>query len=194
MRRTFEKIDVASLELKDQVVAINRVTKVVKGGKNLSFSALVVVGDGSGHVGYGMGKAREVSSAIKKGIEAAKKNLVRVPITDKGSTIPHAVLGRFGSGSVLLKPASEGTGVIAGGAVRAVITAAGIQNVLTKSLGSTTAHNVVKATVDALERLRRPERVARLRGKPVEDVLYDDKPKPEGSAAAAAAKPAEAGA
>ena len=146
-------------------------TKVVKGGKNLSFSALVVVGDGAGHVGYGMGKAREVSSAIKKGVEAAKKNIVRVPITDKGSTIPHTVTGRYGSGSVLLKPASEGTGVIAGGAVRAVITAAGIQNILTKSLGSTTAHNVVKATVDALTRLKQPERVARLRGKAVADIM-----------------------
>ncbi len=165
-----EKIDVGSLELKDQVVSINRVTKVVKGGKNLSFSALVVVGDGNGHVGYGMGKAREVSSAIKKGVEAAKKNVVKVPITEKGSTIPHTVTGHFGSGAVLLKPASEGTGVIAGGAVRAVITAAGIQNILTKSLGSTTAHNVVKATVDALTRLKQPERVARLRGKSVSEV------------------------
>ena len=170
----FEKIDIGSLELKDQVVSINRVTKVVKGGKNLSFSALVVVGDSSGHVGYGMGKAREVSSAIKKGVEAAKKNIVRVPITDKGSTIPHTVTGRYGSGAVLLKPASEGTGVIAGGAVRAVITAAGIQNILTKSLGSTTAHNVVKATVDALLRLKRPERVARLRGKDVADIVPAD--------------------
>ena len=170
MRATFQKIDVASLELKDQVVAINRVTKVVKGGKNLSFSALVVVGDGKGHVGYGMGKAREVSSAIKKGIEAAKKNVIRVPVTEQGATIPHTVSGRFGSGHVLLKPASEGTGVIAGGPVRAVITAAGIQNILTKSLGSTTAHNVVKATVDALQRLRQPERVARLRGKTVAEV------------------------
>jgi small subunit ribosomal protein S5 len=169
-----EKIDVAGLELKDQVVSINRVTKVVKGGKNLSFSALVVVGDGAGHVGYGMGKAREVSSAIKKGVEAAKKNIVRVPITEKGSSIPHTVTGYFGSGAVLLKPASEGTGVIAGGAVRAVITAAGIQNILTKSLGSTTAHNVVKATVDALLRLKRPERVARLRGKPVGDIVAPD--------------------
>jgi small subunit ribosomal protein S5 len=171
MKIVTEKIDVGALELKDQVVAINRVTKVVKGGKNLSFSALVVVGDGSGHVGYGMGKAREVSSAIKKGVEAAKKNIVRVPITEKGSTIPHTVTGRFGSGAVLLKPASEGTGVIAGGAVRAVITAAGIQNILTKSLGSTTAHNVVKATVDALLRLKQPERVARLRGKELADIL-----------------------
>jgi len=174
MNRHFDKIDVGSLELKDQVVSINRVTKVVKGGKNLSFSALVVVGDSAGHVGYGMGKAREVSSAIKKGVEAAKKNIVRVPIS-KGSTIPHTVTGRYGSGSVLLKPASEGTGVIAGGAVRAVITAAGIQNILTKSLGSTTAHNVVKATVDALTRLKQPERVALLRGKQVSDIISDTK-------------------
>ena len=171
MKTYAEKIDVQSLELKDQVVSINRVTKVVKGGKNLSFSALVVVGDGKGHVGYGMGKAREVSSAIKKGVEAAKKNVVRVPITEKGATVPHTVTGHFGSGTVLLKPASEGTGVIAGGPVRAVITAAGIQNILTKSLGSTTAHNVVKATVDALLRLKEPERVARLRGKTVADIL-----------------------
>jgi small subunit ribosomal protein S5 len=171
MKHVSEKLDIASLELKDQVVSINRVTKVVKGGKNLSFSALVVIGDGAGHVGYGMGKAREVSSAIKKGIEAAKKNVFRVPITEKGATIPHAVTGRFGSGSVLLKPASEGTGVIAGGAVRAVITAAGIQNILTKSLGSTTAHNVVKATMDALLRVKQPERVARLRGKSVAEII-----------------------
>jgi small subunit ribosomal protein S5 len=166
-----EKIDVSSLELKDQVVSINRVTKVVKGGKNLSFSALVVVGDGNGHLGYGMGKAREVSSAIKKGVEAAKKNVIRIPLSEKGATIPHAVTGRFGSGMVMLKPASEGTGVIAGGAVRAVITAAGIQNILTKSLGSTTAHNVVKATIDALLRLKAPHMVARLRGRTVEEIL-----------------------
>ena len=183
MKQHIEKIDVGSLELKDQVVSINRVTKVVKGGKNLSFSALVVVGDGGGYVGYGMGKAREVSSAIKKGVEAAKKNIVRVPITEKGSTIPHAVTGRFGSGSVLLKPASEGTGVIAGGAVRAVITAAGIQNILTKSLGSTTAHNVVKATVDALLRLKRPERVARLRGKELADIVPAERKRAEPAAA-----------
>jgi len=185
MRFIADKIDVGSLELKDQVVSINRVTKVVKGGKNLSFSALVVVGDGAGHVGYGMGKAREVASAIKKGVEAAKKNVVRVPITEKGFTIPHTVTGQFGSGRVLLKPASEGTGVIAGGAVRAVITAAGIQNILTKSLGSTTAHNVVKATVDALLRLKAPQRVARLRGRPVEEILGIE-PKAEKAAVAVA--------
>lgn len=185
MRKTHEKVDVASLELKDQVVQINRVTKVVKGGKNLSFSAMVVVGDGHGHVGYGMGKAREVSSAIKKGIEAAKKNVFKVPVTEKGATIPHQVVGNFGSGSVLLKPASEGTGVIAGGAVRAVIEAAGIQNILTKSLGSTTPHNVVKATVDALLRLKQPERVARLRGKSVAEVLgLEEQPKPQAPAQA----------
>jgi small subunit ribosomal protein S5 len=171
MKFNLEKIDVASLELKDQVVSINRVTKVVKGGKNLSFSALVVVGDGQGHVGYGMGKAREVSSAIKKGIEAAKKNVARVPMTEKGRTIPHTTIGYFGAARVLLKPASEGTGVIAGGAVRAVITAAGIQNILTKSLGTTTAHNVVKATMDALLRLTEPARVARLRGKELHEIV-----------------------
>jgi small subunit ribosomal protein S5 len=194
MRSFTEKIDPQGLELKDQVVSINRVTKVVKGGKNLSFTALVVVGDSHGHVGYGMGKAREVSSAIKKGVEAAKKNLVRVPITEKGATIPHTVTGTFGSGCVLLKPASEGTGVIAGGPVRAVITAAGIQNVLTKSLGSTTAHNVVKATVDALLRLKRPERVARLRGKSVAEITgVEERPaEPAAAAIAPATPPAEA--
>jgi len=189
MKGSMEKIDVQSLDLKDQVVSINRVTKVVKGGKNLSFSALVVVGDSHGYVGYGMGKAREVSSAIKKGVEAAKKNIVKVPITEKGFTIPHAVTGHYGSGSVLLKPASEGTGVIAGGPVRAVITAAGIQNILTKSLGSTTAHNVVKATIDALLRLKEPSRVARLRGKTVTEILGIEEPKAEAPAAPAAAVP-----
>src|SRR5512142_1014628 len=184
------RIDPNTLNLKDQVVSINRVTKVVKGGKNLSFSALVVVGDGGGHVGYGMGKAREASSALKKGIEAAKKNVVKVPITEKGATIPHAVTGQFGSGSVLLKPASEGTGVIAGGAVRAVITAAGIQNILTKSLGSTTAHNVVKATVDALLRLKAPQRVAKLRGQTVEEILGTEQ-KPAAAAVVAAVAPGE---
>jgi small subunit ribosomal protein S5 len=187
MRASFEKIDVSSLELKDQVVSINRVTKVVKGGKNLSFTALVVVGDGAGHVGFGMGKAREVASAIKKGVEAAKKGVVKIAMTEKGATIPHAITGRFGSGVVMLKPASEGTGVIAGGAVRAVITAAGIQNILTKSLGSTTAHNVVKATMDGLIRLKAPHKVARLRGRTLEEIVGE----PEAAPARAAAAPAE---
>jgi len=167
MRKGIEKIDIQSLDLKDQVVGINRVTKVVKGGKNMSFAALVVVGDGAGHVGWGTGKAREVPSAIKKGIEAAKKNVIRVAITKEGSTIPHTVTGRFGSGAVLLKPASQGTGVIAGGAVRAVISAVGVHNILTKSLGSSTPHNVVKATIDALQQLKDPHAVARLRGRDV---------------------------
>jgi small subunit ribosomal protein S5 len=191
MRFASEKIDVSSLELKDQVVSINRVTKVVKGGKNLSFTALVVVGDGGGHVGYGMGKAREVSSAIKKGVEAAKKAVVRIPLTEKGATIPHAITGQFGSGMVMLKPASEGTGVIAGGAVRAVITAAGIQNILTKSLGSTTAHNVVKATMDALLRLKAPQKVARLRGRAVEEILGTPPAEAPAAAPAPPTTPAE---
>jgi len=191
MRPVFEKIDVSSLELKDQVVSINRVTKVVKGGKNLSFTALVVIGDGAGHVGYGMGKAREVASAIKKGVEAAKKGIVRVPLTEKGATIAHSITGRFGSGVVMLKPASEGTGVIAGGPVRAVITAAGIQNVLTKSLGSTTAHNVVKATMDALVRLKAPQTVARLRGRTVEEIMDTRTPSQKPAAASPSATEVE---
>src|SRR5256885_16008710 len=148
-----KKLDAGQFNLKDQVVAINRVTKVVKGGKNMSFAALVVVGDpGAGVVGYGTGKAKEVPQAIRKGIESAKKNLIKVNLTH--TTVPHLVLGRFGSGQVLLKPAPEGTGVIAGGAVRAVMTSAGVQNVLTKSLGTANPHNVIKATFDALSQLR----------------------------------------
>jgi len=164
-----KKIDAGHYNLKDQVVAINRVTKVVKGGKNMSFAALVVVGDpGAGVVGYGSGKAKEVPQAIRKGIESAKKNLVQVHLTD--TSIPHQVLGRYGSGQVLLKPAPEGTGVIAGGAVRAVMTSVGVQNVLTKSLGTANPHNVIKATFDALTQLRDRNEVATLRGKQVEEL------------------------
>ncbi|MCC7185124.1 MAG: 30S ribosomal protein S5 [Acidobacteria bacterium] len=164
-----EKIDPSQMELKDTVVSIGRVTKVVKGGKNMSFSALVVIGDGAGVVGFGIGKAKEVPSAIKKAIESAKKALIRVPMA--GTSIPHPVLGQFGAGSVLLKPAPDGKGIIAGGAVRAVVEAAGIHNVLTKSLGSPNAHNVVRATCDALTRLKDPADVARLRGKDLEDLV-----------------------
>src|SRR6266581_3976479 len=164
-----KKLDAGSYQLKDQVVAINRVTKVVKGGKNLSFAALVVVGDpNAAVVGYGSGKAKEVPQAIRKGIESAKKNLVRVNLTQ--TSIPHTVMGRFGSGMVLLKPAPEGTGVIAGGAVRAVMTSAGVQNVLTKSIGTANPHNVIKATFDALKRLKNREEVAALRGKSAEEL------------------------
>jgi small subunit ribosomal protein S5 len=156
-------VDANLSSLKDQVVSINRVTKVVKGGKNLSFSALVVVGDANGHAGFGMGKAREVPMAIRKAIEQAKKSLIRLNL--KGTTIPHQVIGRYGSGQVLLKPAPEGTGLIAGGPVRAVMEVAGIQNVLTKSLGTSNPHNVVKATFAALLSLKDAGKVAAQRGK-----------------------------
>jgi len=166
---TRKKIDANKLNLKDQVVAINRVTKVVKGGKNMSFAALVVIGDpDQGIVGYGSGKAKEVPQAIRKGIESAKKNLFKINLTQ--TSIPHQVLGRFGSGHVLLKPAPEGTGVIAGGAVRAVMTSAGVQNVLTKSLGTANPHNVIKATFDALIQLRDKQAVATLRGKDISEL------------------------
>ncbi len=153
----------AGLDLIDHVVHINRVTKVVKGGKNFSFSALVIVGDGKGRVGYGAGKAKEVPTAIKKGIEMAKKTMISVTL--KGTTIPHAVTGHYGAGRVFLKPASEGTGVIAGGAVRAILEAVGVQNILTKSLGTTNPHNVVKATFDALRNLHLAEAILKARGR-----------------------------
>jgi len=169
MPTVIKKLDAGAYQLKDQVVAINRVTKVVKGGKNLSFAALVVVGDPSaGVVGYGSGKAKEVPQAIRKGIESAKKNLMKVNLTQ--TSIAHLVLGRYGSGRVLLKPAPEGTGVIAGGAVRAVMTSAGVQNVLTKSIGTTNPHNVIKATFDALKKLKNRELVASMRGKAAEEL------------------------
>jgi small subunit ribosomal protein S5 len=169
MPTVIKKLDAGSYQLKDQVVAINRVTKVVKGGKNLSFAALVVVGDPSaGVVGHGSGKAKEVPQAIRKAIESAKKNLVKVNLTQ--TSIAHLVLGRYGSGKVLLKPAPEGTGVIAGGAVRAVMTSAGVQNVLTKSIGTTNPHNVIKATFDALKQLKTREGVAIMRGKTAQEL------------------------
>jgi len=160
--------ETTEVELRDQVVSIRRVTKVVKGGKNLSFSALVVVGDQSGKVGFGLGKAKEVPSAIRKGLDRAKKTMIEIPMV--GTTIPHAVLGRFGSGEVLLKPASEGTGVIAGGAVRAVMESAGIRDVVTKSIGSPNPQNVIKATFNGLEQLRSPAQVAATRGIAEEDL------------------------
>lgn len=169
MKENKQRISPQGLNLRDQLISINRVTKVVKGGKNLSFAALVVVGDESGHVGFGTGKAREVPTAIKKAVEAAKKNLIRVPLIE--GTLPHPLIGEYGAGRVLLKPAEEGTGVIAGGAVRAVMQAVGIHNVRTKVLGSANPHNVVRATFDGLMRMKDPVEVARLRGKQINELL-----------------------
>lgn len=163
-----DKIDASALELKDKLVYLNRVAKVVKGGKRFSFNAIVVVGDAKGHVGIGLGKANEVPEAIRKAIEQAKKTLLQVPIID--GTIPFEVTGCYGAGRVFLRPASPGTGIIAGGGVRAVVEAVGITNVLTKCLGTNNPHNVVKATIEALRQLRSAETVAQLRGKPVQEV------------------------
>ncbi|MBA2647364.1 MAG: 30S ribosomal protein S5 [Pyrinomonadaceae bacterium] len=168
MRQPKQRISAQGLDLKDHVISINRVTKVVKGGKNLSFAALVVIGDEAGHVGFGSGKAREVPLAIKKAIESAKKNLIRVPLIN--NTLPHQLIGAHGAGRVMMKPASAGTGVIAGGAVRAVMQAAGVHDVRTKVLGSTNPHNVVRATFDGLLNMKDPLELARLRGKQVEEL------------------------
>ncbi len=167
--KILQRIDASKLDIKEKVVNIGRVTKVVKGGRNFRFSALVVVGDENGHVGSGIGKATEIPDAIKKGIEDAKKNMIRVPLVN--TTIPHEVIGEYGAGKVLLKPAGEGTGVIAGGPVRAVLELAGVRDIRTKSLGSNNPINMVNAVLDALSQLKTVEDVARLRGKAVEDIV-----------------------
>lgn len=168
MERRRERLEVGGVELKEKVVHINRVAKVVKGGRRFSFSALVVVGDGNGRVGFGTGKAKEVPEAIRKGIDRAKKTMLTVPI--RQDTIPYGVQGRYGAGHVMLRPAADGTGVIAGGGVRAVVELAGIRNVLTKCIGSNNPHNMVRATIEALRELHAPEDLAALRGKTLEDL------------------------
>lgn len=164
-----QRIEAAALDLKEKLVAVNRVAKVVKGGRNFRFSALVVVGDANGHVGVGMGKATEIPEAIRKGTEDAKRHMISVPIV--GTSIPHQVIGKFGKGSVLLLPAPEGTGVIAGGPARAVLEMAGIKDIRTKSNGSNNPANCVKATIEGLKQLRTAEQVAKLRGKSVAEIL-----------------------
>jgi small subunit ribosomal protein S5 len=161
-KRTDDRVKPAETDLKEKMVALNRVAKVTKGGRTFSFAAVVVVGDGKGTVGHGLGKARDVSEAISKAVDDAKKNLIKVPIHD--GTIPHEQHGKYGAGKVLIKPAADGTGVIAGGAMRAVLEIAGVHNVLAKSQGSSNPHNVVKATIDALSKLRTPMDIARQRG------------------------------
>ena len=163
------RIDASQLDLKEKVISINRVTKVVKGGRNFRFSVLVVVGDENGHVGVGMAKAIEIPDAIRKAIQDAKKRMIEVPLKD--TTVTHEIIGRYGAGRVLIKPASEGTGIIAGGPVRAVLELAGIKDIRTKSLGSSNPRNVVNATIEALKSLKNPEDVAKVRGKSVEEIL-----------------------